>query len=497
MWPLNSFPQQFFGNANPLAPQPNANFSSFNTAFAMTQAKPGATANLPWQTNAYTPIQWQDEPVKYDWAVGDDYFSGLKSVKGGEGGKVDSKDGYKPLSGSGSISGTDFKTGAGETWAPGVKAGKTYNLLSDGGVGLNGTFMANPADKNETVLGSIGLKVGDANITLSADGTLLVDGEKYKKSKNSLNGLVSEKDGTVTVKTNEGYTFTLKARGDNGIKVDIKAENVGADGIAPNGLWGAQFDGEKQTEAELRKVKARDFEISDDLSFNYEDNNALTNTETLDDETRGDQLFNGANPEGEYCFKITGNAFETYNSGQGHAKYEMNALKDGKFYNLFSDEDFQINGSFKNNKLQEVGGMIGDKKLQVKYKEGAAQPEYFLDGKPLTSQAGFTLYNNTLILKYTENGEDYQFNFGQKDGALYVDTVLWNQGGNDTRSTGLVGDAVTNGHTLDNGNDANGAGYLRNADGLLSKPGEKMGSALSEYMVDDLYDTENGRSVYE
>ena len=202
---------------------------------------------------------------------------------------------------------------------------------------------------------------------------------------------------------------------------------------------------------------------------------------------------------------MRGNEFQAYNSGQGRALYEMNALKDDKFYSLFSDEDFQLSGKFVGNKLDQIGGMLGDKKLLIEKAGNGVAPKITLDGKVITDTIPDVLWKttdaslggNVWELRFTENGEHYQIKFGQKDGALTMYGWLSNQGENSTRSTGLLGDALSNGHTLDNKNDANGAGYLRNADGLLSKPGEKMSSALAEYMVDDLYDTDSGRSVYD
>lgn len=150
--------------------------------------------------------------------------------------------------------------------------------------------------------------------------------------------------------------------------------------------------------------------------------------------------------------------------------------------------------------------MLGDKTFLIEKRGDNVPPKLSIGGKEVTVGVPGEMWIRTdpnsnpqrfWEVKFTENGEDYQIRFGQKDGALTIYGLASNLGENSTRSTGLLGDALSNGHTLDNNNDANGAGYLRNADGLLSKPGEKMSSALAAYMVDDLYDTENGRSVYD
>ncbi|MDP4823734.1 MAG: hypothetical protein NWR47_07285 [Aestuariivirgaceae bacterium] len=482
MWPLNNYPQ--YGNQPNgfTAPKPNSNFSNFNTAFAQVQPKPGtgiaATTNMPWMPNmpnmgfnpgpnmgfdpnvGYTPMPWQE--TKPDW-YGGDYFTGLMNAKSGS--KVDGgvKEGGKgSLSGKGSIDGVNFKSGDGERYELKVESGKSYNLLSDAGIGLNGTYGKDSS--GETVLTDIALSVGGKIVTLADDGTLRVDGKAFDKKKNNLEGLVTEnKDGTYTVKAN-GYEFELKAS-ENGIKV----------------------------------------KIDDALTFDYEDNNNIGDKymPDLDDEERNDLAWNARNPEISAASLLLRNGAFGVEGPLGtsdNAYWTMNALQANKVYNVFSDEGIQVNGKFSGGKPQELGFVVDGDEVKVivdgtKTKvtvNGEVQTTYDSEYIKLTANGELTITSGDT------DDENYKFTVNVISGSLDMKAVVKNIGSNDTRSSGLLGDALSGNITnKPAGQDDNGASYLRNQDGSLSKAGDSMTKALREYLVDDLFDTSSGRSVYD
>ncbi|MFO1519201.1 MAG: hypothetical protein U1F57_06025 [bacterium] len=133
------------------------------------------------------------------------------------------------------------------------EAGKTYNLLSDQGIQLNGTFGEYSGDKN--VVAESGLTLGGlrgvSRLQFNKEGQATLDGKQITPG--SMETLadgghahLSEDGKTLTVKTGEGYTVTQTAKED-GLDVRVKSPRQGVftDGRMPGGLMGQMFDGDK------------------------------------------------------------------------------------------------------------------------------------------------------------------------------------------------------------------------------------------------------------
>jgi hypothetical protein len=443
------------------------------------------------------------------------HFPGFPNLPGFPmpGGPIDHKDaadGGKsgPLSGKGTIDGASFRSGDGERYELKVESGKSYNLLSDAGVGLNGTY---GTVAGETVLTDIALSVGGKIVTLASDGTFRVDGKAFDK-KNNLGGLVTEsKNGTYTIKAN-GYEFELKAS-ENGIKVKIDAKNA----RSPEGLWGVSLDGEKNTESELqRAIKESDYKIDDALTFDYEDNNNIGEKyiPTLDEEERNALAWNARNPQlpragwnlrmginnrdlldGANRFVMHGPNFK-----EDDSEWTMDKLVPNKFYNVFSDEGVQVNGRFEGGLARELGFVVDGETVRVE--RTATGIKVTVNDQVVTSYTGAGItFDGTTVKIVSDSDEAWRFEVkAGGSSALDFFAESENAGANATRSTGLLGDTIRqNMGDIDASNNAdkNGAGYLRNADGSLSKAGQDMSRALREYMVDSWDDTSSGRSVYE
>jgi hypothetical protein len=156
----------------------------------------------------------------------------------------------------GSITGDPHFTGFdGETYDVMGEAGKTYNLLSDKGVQVNGKFVQ-WGDKGATVLGSVGLTVGDSKIQYDNNGAPSINGETMEKGRAYQldDGGVAVWDGNkLTVRTDE-YDINVTQRKDpkgNYLNVAVEINEGGpmADGVAPDGLLGQTADnqaGKKQ-----------------------------------------------------------------------------------------------------------------------------------------------------------------------------------------------------------------------------------------------------------
>jgi hypothetical protein len=417
-------------------------------------------------------------------------------IGGPKGGMMtDDKEMPKSLSGNGTIDGVNFKSGDGERYELKVESGKSYNLLSDVGIGLNGTY---GKVGGETVLTDIALNLGGKIVTLSSDGTLCIDGKPFDKKKNNLGELVTEnKDGTYTVKAN-GYVFELKAS-ESGIRVKIDAQNA----RTPEGLWGVSLDGEKNTKSELQKaIKESEYVVDNALTFDYEVNNNIGEkyTPDLDEEELNALLWNSRNPQvSQVNLYINNGNFAVCGPGgpEDDAGYKMRGLQPNKYYNVFSDEGIQVNGKFNDNsRATELGFVVDDDEVSVS-----------VDGNKLKVTVNGVVQTNYKSEFITLDGSELKINYGDSEDENYAFSVkvggdnlldlaaaVRNVGANSTRSTGLLGDGIS-GNIKDNGNDTDGAGYLRNQDGSLSTPGANMAKALREYIVDGLFDTESGRAV--
>jgi hypothetical protein len=128
--------------------------------------------------------------------------------------------------------------------------GKTYNLLNDTGLILNGRFDA--AGKGVTVIGETGLTLtgprGSSQVQFSKNGTVLINGQSMQPGSMETLGdgghaYLTEDGKNLTIKTAEGYTIIQKLQG-NRIDIDVKSPmgGVATEGRMPGGLLGQTFD---------------------------------------------------------------------------------------------------------------------------------------------------------------------------------------------------------------------------------------------------------------
>ena len=407
--------------------------------------------------------------------------------KGGKdpGGK-DRLDAVRRLTGKASIDGGEFRSIDGEKWAPGVKADKSYNLLSTDKLQINGSY---ESVDGETVLGQTGILTEHGQLTLSADGTLLVDGKDFKKGKNDLNGTLTMKGDEYTLTTSEGYVIKLKPDADDGIKLDIDAKLVK---VGAGGLLGSANDGEKNSASDLKSdLDPDDFEVDDVLSFDSDD--------TLDEEERNAILWKSRNPKYDSTSLTVGpSGFGFSADGQKIADWKMTALKADKPYLLFSDQDLSVSGTFKASangapqELSSVGLVVDGLARKVTLGEHG-NIEVRDKNNNIVKVPG--LKGNSVTFPITnEDGESYEITvFRNANRKLELKIDGKNIGDNEYRSGGLLGDAI--GARSDNGKDDNGAGYIRDEDGGLSKAGSNMTAPLREFELSSLFDVESDRGV--
>lgn len=149
-----------------------------------------------------------------------------------------------------------FEGGDGDRFDLQGKAGKTYHLLSDTGLTLNGTFAA--FEKNKTIVGETGLRLsgpkGVSRILVQArpkaqvfhNGRQLLPGKKISTADGGWASL--SKDGLhLTVETREGYRLEemIHKPGTNGemeIVVRTPESGVAGEGRLPAGILGQTFD---------------------------------------------------------------------------------------------------------------------------------------------------------------------------------------------------------------------------------------------------------------
>lgn len=480
MWPLNNFPQQHaFANKSSFhLPLPNSHAVNPFLNFAPAKAANESFQLRPWAANQpSTVLPWMNfgQPSWPDFG-----FSNIKPSAKEDAGKG-------TLSGNFSISGNTFRSLDRETWTPSVAAGKSYNLLSTGNLQVNGAFSTSGG---ETILSQLGIQANGAELTLAADGTLRINGEEYKKGRNDMSGALKRDGNTYTLTTAEGYVFTLRANAETGVSMRVAANNVAA---GAGGLLGSANDGEKDTEKALRSnLKPRDFEVEDVLTFEN------TKTSAKNDPDRGATLWASRNPKFEKVELKIGETFSYSADGKQVADWKMNALKTDKSYLLFSEEDLSVSGTFaasadgKSQGLKTVSLVIDGiaRKVQL---NAHGNIEVRDKAGEIVKVPGLT-GRGVFFPAVNEDGESYTVGVTRgPNGTLNLSIQGKNVGANDTRSGGLLGDAV--GVEPFSGNDDNGAGILRNEDGGLSKPGDKMRFALREFELGGEFDTESVRGA--
>ncbi|EFO30816.1 pe-pgrs family protein [Roseibium sp. TrichSKD4] len=127
------------------------------------------------------------------------------------------------------------------------QAGKTYNLLSDRGVQVNGRFDQWGANNSGmTVVGAMGITAGGNQITFDKTGKLSINGQVQNGKGEFLNGDVKWNGKDLTVKAGE-YTIQAWAKGGGNnryLDINFRSENAVADNVKPSGLWGVTVDGD-------------------------------------------------------------------------------------------------------------------------------------------------------------------------------------------------------------------------------------------------------------
>jgi hypothetical protein len=420
------------------------------------------------------------------------------------------------LSGKGTIQGNSFKSGDGESYTLDLKAGQNYNLLSDKGVGVNGRYALMGADdttEGQLGLSNVALHINGSTVTFDNEGYLEVDGKKFSKT-NNLGGAVKKNtNGSFTIDTGE-YSFTLSKDSQKGIKVGLTGTNVLKDGVAPDGLWGAAFDGEVETAREIRRsITEKDFEVERLKQFDYEDHNNIgaKGKKSSDPEQElEDNLDDWRNKEVVYKTAtggISDGKLSFTGDDGGLFDSVMNNLKTGKIYNLFSDEGIQVGGRFSkntagNNIATEYGFYLNGRRVVVTKDENGVMKVN--GGEPTAADiaAGITKKaDGTIEIKSNNGGEEWNFTIspGTAQTGLNLAIGGTNIGSNDSRTSGLWGELMgTRSSNAATGLDDNGAGYIRNAQGeITSLKDADIASALEAYELSTYSDTEGGFSNYE
>ena len=98
----------------------------------------------------------------------------------------------------------------------------------------------------KTIMGEIGISLGDDQISFDKEGALKINGEEVKEG-TYLDGAVTLKNGRLFIEEDE-FSFNIKVvesdKGDFLNIEDIRSENANADGVLPSGLWGGTVDGD-------------------------------------------------------------------------------------------------------------------------------------------------------------------------------------------------------------------------------------------------------------
>jgi hypothetical protein len=420
------------------------------------------------------------------------------------------------LSGKGTIQGNSFKSGDGETYTLDLKAGKNYNLLSDKGVGVNGRYAVMGADETnagELGLSHVALQIKGCSVTFDNEGYLEIDGKKFSKT-NDLGGAIKRNtNGSFTIDTDE-YDFTLAKDSQKGIRVSVNATNVLKDGVAPDGLWGASFDGDVETSRELRRsITEKEFEIDRLKQFDYEEHNNIGGKggkPSDPDKDLEDNLDAWLDKEVSYTTG-TGSigAGKMSFTGDDGSVFDslISKLKSGRIYNLFSDEGIQVGGKFAQNAAgkniaSEFGFYINGRRVVVTKDENGNMKVN--GGEPTAADIAAGITKNAageIVVKSIGDGEEWNFTVspGTAETGLNLAIAGKNIGSNDTRTSGLWGELMgTRSFNAAAGLDDDGAGYIRNAEGeLTSLRDADITSALETYELSGYTDTEGGWSNYE
>jgi len=126
------------------------------------------------------------------------------------------------------------------------EVGKTYNLLSDQDLQVNGTFGEWNVDGQGTIIKEIGITHGQDFIKIGLQGALEINDKPVTSDGVHLNGVVTKAGNDITFKSEE-YELLItdnQVQGHHYLNIGFKSDNVVADGVLPHGLWGQTADGD-------------------------------------------------------------------------------------------------------------------------------------------------------------------------------------------------------------------------------------------------------------
>lgn len=122
--------------------------------------------------------------------------------------------------------------------------GRTYNLLSDRDLQINGHFGKYGEKEGVSIIDELGITMGDDKIGFNKAGELTINGETLTEDKITLDDRIEKKGNKVIVHADE-YDLTLETVGGKYININFASDNATYDDVNPHGLWGLSVDGVK------------------------------------------------------------------------------------------------------------------------------------------------------------------------------------------------------------------------------------------------------------
>ena len=314
-----------------------------------------------------------------------------------------------------------FVGGDGDKFDVQGEAGKTYNLLSDKGLQVNGRFDKFNND-GLTVVGQTGIKVRGSDgqtseVGLSKDGTATIDGQKMQEGQtyNLADGGTSTLNGKkLTTTTGEGYTIEQDVAGSGNnsyIDMTVKTGKNGVDnGRMPGGLLGQTFDADKIARNGKTGIGAQGEGAIEGRVQDYETGGLFDSRSSRPDTQNlkgsGNLDVNGGSGDDRIYVNTGGNGpAETHSSG-GHGSGGNDEIALNKPGNHFvnggsGDDTVQVNFSGKNNSATIEGGSGNDTVLLA-----GAMLDYIM-----SSQGGFNIYTdqNNNSIRIANDVENVRF----------------------------------------------------------------------------------------
>jgi hypothetical protein len=429
---------------------------------------------------------------------------------------------------SGYVEGKTFKGGDGENYTVNMLANTNYNILSDKNLGVNAKI------GNDGKITAAGLYVDGVELRFSDDGSLKIDGKPYVSKTNDGDGLVTRSSGRFVV-TYGAYKITLSQSSERGIRIAIAGTDVLKDGVAPEGLWGATFDGTKDDASDIRALlKAAEFKVSKINDWAYEEHNNIGEDIDQAEETPEEINFQKWADKTPQAYanrvygSIGGGAFKYMGAlpADGVADtdttddstWRMNRLDSNKIYNVFSDQNVQVGAKF--NSIEngeevprEFGFYVDGRIIRVVRTTGSTL-SVSVDGVEMTAdgtngRATLSANRTKLTVTGSNDGEAWSFDVTAdtsagipvQSGALEM-TIKGQPNRNQTRTSGLWGAFLDTGFKGDAGvsNDDNGRGFIRDFEGSRTwwdyTDGD-MSDALQAYVLSSYDTTDEGFSVYD